>query len=128
MAVNRVTLCRAKNIARGHTVTRSVNWCLLGGRASLFTSPNLTCPTRRSGRLQNETGGTSHRICSVVVRQREQSLVRQCREPEAMTINIDSSRARMASFCISFLLSFPGLFIGYLGITDMAPSSPQGFA
>lgn len=45
-----------------------------------------------------------------------------------MTINIDSSRARVASSCISLLLTFPGLFIGLLGITDMAPSSPQGFA
>jgi hypothetical protein len=45
-----------------------------------------------------------------------------------MTIEIGSSRARMPSFCISFLLTFPGLFVGYLGITDMAPSSPQGFA
>jgi hypothetical protein len=45
-----------------------------------------------------------------------------------MMINFDPSRARIASFCISSLLTLPGLFIGYLGITDMAPSSPRGFA
>jgi hypothetical protein len=44
-----------------------------------------------------------------------------------MTINIDSSRARMASFCTSFLLTFQDSLSDTPG-SPIWPSSPQGFA
>jgi len=45
-----------------------------------------------------------------------------------MKIEISPVRNRIVSFCMSFLLMAPGFYVGILGLTDMAPSSPRGFS
>lgn len=43
-------------------------------------------------------------------------------------LKIGPSGVRVASQFIGLLLVAPGFYIGFLGITDMAPSSPRGVA
>ena len=43
-------------------------------------------------------------------------------------LKISPFGARIASLFIGLLLTAPGFYIGLLGITDMAPSSPRGVA
>jgi len=46
----------------------------------------------------------------------------------ATMLKIGPSGVRVASQFIGLLLVAPGFYIGFLGITDMAPSSPRGVA
>jgi len=44
-----------------------------------------------------------------------------------MRIRLNRTWVRTLSFVIGILLTAPGFYIGLLGLTDMAPSSPRGF-